>query len=330
MEQQGADRIGEKRFEEAPAMTQWRRSSDPSALPDNRKLTAPIRTVLVGASGGSASDGAIELACRFADRLRAHVEGFHVLVDPIAMFASVGAADGLAISGDVVTEMIDDTNANAAKAKACFEKIAARHHLQRQSLAQLAARRDCDPSAGWREATGNAPKLIAERARFFDLIVLGRSARVVDEPSSNTIEAVLARSGRPVLLAPAQTPAEMGRFIAVAWNGSPQAVRAMAASLPLLVAAESVLLITVGDGDHSDTPAVLDHLAWHGITAKHHQIPDTSNGSTGILLLKATHEAGADMLVMGGYGHQPWREALFGGVTRDIIGASLLPLLLMH
>ena len=33
---------------------------------------------------------------------------------------------------------------------------------------------------------------------------------------------------------------------------------------------------------------------------------------------------------MGGYGHKPWREALFGGVTRDIIGTSLLPLLLMH
>jgi nucleotide-binding universal stress UspA family protein len=48
------------------------------------------------------------------------------------------------------------------------------------------------------------------------------------------------------------------------------------------------------------------------------------------LLLNAAHDAGADMLVMGGYGHQPWREALFGGVTRDVIGTSLMPLLLMH
>jgi hypothetical protein len=80
------------------------------------------------------------------------------------------------------------------------------------------------------------------------MVVLGRSSRVVDEPSSHTIEAVLARSGRPVLLAPAHAPAEIGRFVAVAWNGSPQAVRALAASLPLLMAAESVLLITVGNG----------------------------------------------------------------------------------
>jgi nucleotide-binding universal stress UspA family protein len=107
-------------------------------------------------------------------------------------------------------------------------------------------------------------------------------------------------------------------------------VRALAVSLPLLVAAESVLLITVGDGDNSDIPAILDHLAWHGIAAKHHRISDTLNESTGILLLKATQDAGADMLVMGGYGHRPWREALFGGVTRDIISTSPLPLLLMH
>jgi len=194
----------------------------------------------------------------------------------------------------------------------------------------MAAARDCGPSFDWCETTGDAPKLVAERARFFDLVVLGRSSRVVHEASSNTIEAVLARSGRPVLLAPAEILANPGKYVALAWNGSPQAVRALAASLPLPVAADSVLVITVGDGNNSDIPSVLDHLAWHGITAKHRHVTAESSGSTGILLLNAAHDAGADMLVMGGYGHQPWREALFGGVTRDVIGTSLVPLLLMH
>src|SRR5437870_4455197 len=120
MEQQYIDPIGEKRFEERPASTDERRSSDPSASPENRRMTGTIRTILAGASGGSASDGVVELACRFADRLRAHVEGFHVLLDPVAVFGTVGGADGLALSGDVVVEMIDDASANAAKAKASF------------------------------------------------------------------------------------------------------------------------------------------------------------------------------------------------------------------
>jgi len=309
--------------------------SGPPASSLDRAAAVAIKTILVGASGGSASNGAIELACRFADRLHAHVEGFHVVVDPVAVFASVGAGEGFALSGDVIAEMVDEADANAAQAKASFREIATRHHLPYRNLAQIAAVRargsdDCGPSVGWHAETGDPSQLVAERARFFDLIVLGRSSRIVDEPSSNTIETVLARSGRPILLAPALPTATVGRDIAIAWNGSPQAVRALAASIPLLVGADSVLVITVGDDNTSDIPPALDHLAWHGIAATHRQIPANSSDSTGTLLLKAAREAGADMLVMGGYGHQPWREALFGGVTRDVLGASLLPLLLMH
>jgi nucleotide-binding universal stress UspA family protein len=88
-----------------------------------------IRTILVGASGGSASNGAIELACWFANRLDAHIEGFHVLLDPVAVFGPVGAGGGLVVSSDIVAEMIDEANANAANAKASFEEIADRYHL---------------------------------------------------------------------------------------------------------------------------------------------------------------------------------------------------------
>src|SRR3954453_24059438 len=130
MEQQDSDRIAEKRFE-VPALTRREPSGRPASS-DNRAAAVAIRTILVGASGGSASNGAIELACRFADRLHAHVEGFHVLLDPVAVFGPVGMGDGLAVSGDVVAEMIHDANANAAKAKASFEEIAARHDLPHQ------------------------------------------------------------------------------------------------------------------------------------------------------------------------------------------------------
>src|SRR5438094_10056215 len=102
MEEQYVDQIRENRLNAAPALTHQRWSSDQSASSDDRGQTASIRTILVGASGGLASNGAIELACRFADRLRAHVEGFHVVPDPIAVFGAVGVGDGFAVSGDVV------------------------------------------------------------------------------------------------------------------------------------------------------------------------------------------------------------------------------------
>ena len=74
VEQQDVDRIGEKRFDAAPLLTHRRWLGDQRPSLENQGAIAVIRTILVGASGGSASNGAIDLACRFADQIgRAHV-----------------------------------------------------------------------------------------------------------------------------------------------------------------------------------------------------------------------------------------------------------------
>jgi hypothetical protein len=97
--------------------------------------------------------------------------------------------------------------------------------------------------------------------------VLGRSGRVVHEPYSDTIEEVLLRSGRPVLLAPAEAATRIGDVVALAWDGSPQAVRALAAGLSFLKKANAVFLITAGDSDRLGAPEVLRYLAWHRVNA---------------------------------------------------------------
>src|SRR5262249_39641478 len=61
-----------------------------------------IKTVLVAASGGSATEGATELACRLAAQLGAHVEGYHVQIDPVSVFVALGAGDGIAVSQSYV------------------------------------------------------------------------------------------------------------------------------------------------------------------------------------------------------------------------------------
>jgi nucleotide-binding universal stress UspA family protein len=177
--------------------------------------------------------------------------------------------------------------------------------------------------------TGYAPFLVSRYGRFFDLVVLGRSDRVLERPYSESIEQTLLHSGRPVLLAPAQAPHVIGETIAVGWNGSSEAVRALTFSLPLLAAAHTVSIITVGDQEEP-VSSVVDYLAWHGVVATHHAVQSISGVGPGEQLLAAAREDGADLLVMGGYGHKPWRELLFGGATREIVGVSLLPLLLSH
>jgi nucleotide-binding universal stress UspA family protein len=133
-----------------------------------------------------------------------------------------------------------------------------------------------------------------------------------------------------VLLAPAKAPDAVGDNIAVGWNGSAEATRALAASLPFLGAAQAVTILTIGDKHQESAAALIAYLGWYDVKAKHRHVPAVSGVGPGEQLLSAARDESADLLVMGGYGHMPWREFLFGGATREVVGASLLPLLLSH
>jgi nucleotide-binding universal stress UspA family protein len=288
-----------------------------------------IRTILAAAGGGTATLGAIDLGCRLAGRFAAHLEGFHVRPDPRAMLAAAGEDIVTPPSAALIAGAIEEAAAAAARTRALFDDTVGRHGIAHLGVPQPRAR---GPSALWREATGSAPSLIAGRGRFFDLVVLGRSARVLHEPYSETIERTLLGSGRPVLLAPAEPPCGIGHRVAVAWNGSPEAVRALAAALPFLEKAEAVsLLVAGGEGEAADDGrAAADYLAWHGVAAERRPLAAGAGRRAGPLLIAAAAAAGADLLVMGAYGRKPWREELFGGATRGALAAMRLPLLLMH
>jgi nucleotide-binding universal stress UspA family protein len=289
-----------------------------------------FKTILAAASGGSANDGTIELACQFARRFGAHLEAFHAKPDPRDLFTYSTDSFGTSMSGDFVDRFIKDSDAIAAKTKASFEAIIARHQIAISAAPSLSLPEKIAASAAWREEVGYAPTMVARRARFFDLVVLGRSDRVVDQPHTDVVEQTLIHSGRPVLLAPAQPPADIGDGIAIGWNGSAEATRALTASLPFLASARRVSVVTIGDRHQGSAAALVEYLGWYGVAAKHRHLAAVEGAGPGQQLLSAAREEGANLLVMGGYGHVPWREFLFGGATREVVGSSLMPLLLTH
>ena len=286
-----------------------------------------IRTILAAASGGMASAGAIDLGCQLARRFGAHLEGFHVRPDPYAVFAATGEGIGSPASVGLVNQVMAEAEVAAARTHALFDEIAHRHGIAAGTVPQLGAHA---PSASWREASGSASAVVARHGRFFDLVVLGRSGRVEKMPHSDTVEETLVRSGRPVLLAPAEPPSGIGYVVAVAWNGSPQAVRALAAALPFLEKASAVSVIAAGDERNDDSRSVVDYLARRDIAAERRVVAPATNRRAGRVLLDAARDCSADLLVMGAYGRAPWREQLFGGATRAALAAMPLPLLLMH
>ena len=293
---------------------------------------ATIKTILAATSGGSASAGAVEFACALGRRLEAHVEGFHAKPDILELLRSdsIGGTLGGTLTDSFIEKFESDTAAKAAKVKAEFRAALGRHGMSLTLQPANALPGSIGASADWREETGYGPTLVAQRARFFDLAILGRSERVVEQAHSDVIEQTLVSSGRPVLLAPATPPRTFGERVALGWNGSAEAVRSMTGALAFLGTAREAVVLTIGDEHQESARTVVEYLAWHDIKAKHHHVATHASFGTGYQLLTAASEAGADLLAMGGYGHMPWREFLFGGATREVVGSSLLPVLLAH
>lgn len=291
-----------------------------------------IRTILVAVSGGAASEGAVETACRLTQHFAAHLEALHVRVDPQDSLPLLGQDISAPVAAELIGLANRESAANAAKAKALFEAAAGRHGLTLQDApAKAAGAAEGTPSASWRETPGYPAVIVPQRARVNDLVVLGQSERVADRPYTDTLEETVLHGGRPVLLAPLRAAAPIGQVIAIAWNGSPEAARAVGAAMPFLTEAREIHILTASEDDAAAPQLDLAHyLAWHGVDGATHRIRPVKGVGTGELVLAEARDRGADLLVMGGYGHSPWREMIFGGATREVVGTSRLPILLAH
>jgi nucleotide-binding universal stress UspA family protein len=290
-----------------------------------------IRTILVPLSGGAASEGTIETACRLAHRFGAHVEALHVRPDPRESLPLLAPDISASVSGELIAMAAKEGDERAAKAKSAFTSAVTNHALPLRDRPLGAGRAASgSPSAQWRQEIGEAALIVPRRARLNDLVILGQSGRVVDKPSTDLPEQTILHGGRAVLLAPVRPATPIGEVVAIAWNSSVEAARAVAASLPFLCQAREIHILTAGDDDGSHEDELAAYLAWHGIVAAAHRVRPLAGIGIGELLLATAREYGADLLVMGGYGHAPWREMIFGGATRQVIGTSRLPILLSH
>jgi nucleotide-binding universal stress UspA family protein len=181
------------------------------------------------------------------------------------------------------------------------------------------------------EETGRQVDVIKRHGRLADLIAVAQPD-VDRNLGTNTLKAALFRSGRPVLMCPPKDapPTALGVSVAVAWNGSAEAARALAQSMPVIRHASKVTLLTNGSdaGPGTTIQDVLEYLAAHGVTAE--IVKFDSGKSVPKALLAAAKASGADMLIMGAYGDSHERETMFGGNTQVIVDDSDLPVLFSH
>ena len=133
-----------------------------------------------------------------------------------------------------------------------------------------------------------------------------------------------------MLVLPKDGPEFPGDTVAVAWNGSREAVRAITAGLPFLEAAKAVHVISIDGEEEAVTIERLSaFLAGHGVEPQFHKL-SASDSQVGGLLLRQAQDCEASLVVMGAYGHSRLREFVLGGATRSVLNDSPLPLLLAH
>lgn len=177
---------------------------------------------------------------------------------------------------------------------------------------------------------------LCESAKFTDLAVLGQYERNGRHRTVFRPAEVALACGRPTLVVPyAGNFPGVGGHVLVAWDDSREAVRALHDAIPLMVNAETVTVLTVTAHEKERERAqtalgrVADHLEQHGIAA---QFEVTLKGELGVsdILLSRAADLGVDMIVAGAYHRPRYREALFGGVTHDLLDHMTVPVLMSH
>jgi len=178
---------------------------------------------------------------------------------------------------------------------------------------------------------------LVEFANTVDVAILGQ--QLPGAPDNSGIIApdrVITEVGRPVLIVPYAGRFEtVGRRALIAWDGSREAARALNDALPLIEGAEAVTVLYIGTGEmqlERARPAldrVVRHLLRHGVRASGEETPRGDVAISDLLLSRAA-DLRADLIIAGAYHHSPLREALLGGVSRDLLRHMTAPVLMSH
>ena len=176
--------------------------------------------------------------------------------------------------------------------------------------------------------------VVAARAQRSDAVVVRAPPKSHETPHAVLIEAALFGGAAPVFVAPLHWHAgEIGKRLLVCWDDSREAARAAHDALAFAAPGAHIVVATASAHperyDDASGRRFADHLARAGTTAEFQSHP-IRDGDVAATLDHVAQEAGADLIVLGGYRHPRLQEAVFGGVTRSILRAPRLPLLLAH
>jgi nucleotide-binding universal stress UspA family protein len=291
-------------------------ASSPCRHPE---IAMAYKTILVYLNSAKRAAAVLEAALQLAWRHEAHLIGLHVVPQ-----VTVPAVVPFEVTGEIIDVQRKALEEQAAKIADIFRETK-RQHV---------------PACEWRMVRAShydVASIVDDHGRAADLIVAPQSDPNGDiYLPADVTEDLLMESGRPVIVVPKHGRiTKLGETVLLAWNNSRESARAAFDALPLLKSAKIVKILTVdpprSQQRGSDLPAseIATSLARHGVKS---EADITLTGGLAVAdgILAQIDNSGADLLVMGGYGHSRLRETVFGGATHDMLEKMTVPVLISH
>jgi nucleotide-binding universal stress UspA family protein len=283
-------------------------------------MSMDYKTIAVHVNESPHTLARVQLAAQWAAKFGAHLVGTAATGLPATYYFGSISGEGAV----VVPAYLDALKDRAQTALAMAEAAVAR-----ESAASF-EKRTIEEEAG---------VALCLQARYSDLLIVGQ-----DDPHERTVvqapgvaEYVLMNSVSPVLFVPhAGAFPTMGERVVIAWDGGMEAARAVHGAIPILRRAKLVQVAvfdaTVGPDAHGEEPGadIALFLARHGVKVDVSRHVTGGEIDIGNAILSHVSDFGADLLVMGGYGHSRFREVLLGGATRTVLRSMTTPVLMSH
>ncbi|HBC08744.1 MAG TPA: universal stress protein [Rhodospirillaceae bacterium] len=275
-----------------------------------------LKDILVHIDLNAESDRRLKAAMSLAQAHGAHLAGVYAVPRPyIPAYAEVQ------ITAEVLEAQRASAEEAASRAEAAFKAATANSGL----------------SVEWRQQEGDEGRVLGFHCRYADLTIVSQPdpAQSLFPGDRDLPDRLILTAGRPVMVLPHGYSGDLaGKRILVAWDEGPLASRAVHDALPLLQAAEKVVVMvanpTKTPGEKRDPGAdIAAHLARHGVKVEASHVT-SDELDVGNLLLSRAADMSADMMVMGAYGHARWSELILGGVTNVVLSHQTVPVVMSH
>lgn len=277
-----------------------------------------FKNLLLHLDHSSGCKNRLELAFALAKKYDALITALFVVPDYV-----VPSYVEAQISVDLITDVTEKALARASETMADYRKLAD----------------DAGVRMDAHVLEGQVIPILREHSKYSDLLILGQdNPDDPDNASYGLADALLFEGACACIMVPHSGKlAPPGKRVLLTWNASRESARALREALPILATAEDVVVLS-SEPDGADTEIARGHphadelahfLESHGIESISSGIADLDISTADAILGQAA-EMNADLIVMGAYGHARLREIILGGVTRDLLKQSTVPLFLAH